>query len=129
MLARGSGRAGAMDSSDVGLIFASVLALIWLALMLWGFITIMVSARRRRTWTPNLYVTGVLGSCALGAGFVLTISYFLPPNAWALGAPMMIAGGLAIGWVGYGARRPALEARGRDPEPPIDPDGRPGPVA
>jgi drug/metabolite transporter (DMT)-like permease len=85
-------------------IFVAAMLLAWAAAVLWGAAQIALSARRREMWPPSLYVGGMIGSCALGAGIALFIENSLPFNTVALGFLLAAGGGLTIWALGNGLR-------------------------
>jgi hypothetical protein len=75
----------------------------WAAFVVWAIVEIARSATRRKQWPPSLYVVGLIGAFAIGAGLVMTLRTMLP-DVFGLGFLLAASGGLAICGVGYGAR-------------------------
>jgi len=83
-------------------ILIAVVLAFWATMVLWGFGEIALSARRRQKWPGSLYVAGLIGSFALGAGLVLIFRDRLPFDF--LGRGLAVCGGIAIWALGRATR-------------------------
>jgi hypothetical protein len=95
-------------------VFGSIFYAALVAVLLWGLAQIILSARRREKWNAELYIGGICGGFALGAGPGLIFQQVLPEKVlgvypFGLGFVLVFAGVFLIWAIGLTVR-----ARNRD---------------